>query len=76
MEKFVKNLEQCNRKLVTIIDPHLGINSGKKKIVEDEIKLTEPKIELEYKIHETEQKEEDDNYHITEQLLKEGIIFY
>jgi hypothetical protein len=76
MEKFVKNLEQCNRKLVIIIDPHLRINSGKKQIVEDEINSTEPKMELKDKIHETEQKEEEDNYHISEQLFKEGIIIY
>lgn len=74
MEKFVKKLEQSNRKLVTIIDPHLRVNKDKKQIVQDEIKATEPKLELENKIIETnEQLENEDIYHISERLLKEGI---
>lgn len=74
MEKFVKKLEQCDRKLVTIIDPHLRINFDKKQIVKDEILATEPKVVLENKITEAEQINEEDNYHISELLLKEGKI--
>ena len=72
MEKFVKQLELSNRKLVTIIDPHLRINFGKKQIVQDVIKATEPKVDIENMIIEVEKKNEEDIYHISELLLKEG----
>jgi len=73
MEEFAKKLEECNRKLVTIIDPHLRINFEKKEKDVDIIIKEKSNLFVEFKNAEVNDFNED-NYHISEKLLNESKI--